>query len=325
MLRQHRLVVDGVGVPHLQIQLPANFGQQNRLHVRNHLQGQAVDIRQLIAGLIHLPEIRVAPQQHLRGAAAIRGLQHPRVHHRLFRVAPAGRNFNIAAFLPEQCRPVRLLGRRQQLGQVGVIFRHELRTVMLGIQRRVLAQRRRQHVGQPQIGRGENQLHRRIVDLLRPHRLAAHHVLARRRFEKRLVGEQIVDHEGDVIGGERHPVRPFGAGAQLEGVFGGVGIHRPACRQRRHRLGVGRVPTGQPLVADQPQNGVMVAIAADRRPQRPAIPADAGHLHYLRRARQALGNRRQLTTFHQLGHCRGLVILRRAGQSGAPDRHRQHR
>ena len=89
VLRQGRLVLQRVNVALLDVQVARQCRQHQRLDVLSNAEVQAVDVGQLLAVLVDLPEVRITLHHHTGGAAGVGLGDHPRVDGRFFGVAPA--------------------------------------------------------------------------------------------------------------------------------------------------------------------------------------------------------------------------------------------
>ena len=106
VLRQRRLVLQRVEMTLLNVETSGNRVEHQRLHVLRDVEGEPIDIGQLVARGIDLPEIGIALHHDAGRAAGIGLLDHPGVECRLVDIAPARGNFDIAAFVAEQRAPV---------------------------------------------------------------------------------------------------------------------------------------------------------------------------------------------------------------------------
>ena len=152
------------------------------------------------------------------------------------------------------------------------------------------------------------QVHRAVVDLGEPvHRLVfvpgAH----------LLVPDQVLEHEDDVVDGERSAVRPLGAGPQGDGERALVRRGREALGQIADDAAVG-CHLGQTAAAFDRLGEVVPGVGIDgEHAQGAAVPADLfDGLQHRRVLRQALVDRRQFTGGHQRRqHGRFVVPARR--------------
>ena len=159
----------------LDVQVARQCRQHQRLDVLSNAEVQAVDVGQLLAVLVDLPEVRITLHHHTGGAAGVGLGDHPRVDGRFFGVAPARRDFDVAALGTEQLRPVRHVGRFGLVGGLRVVLGVELAAVVFGKQRRVLAQRRGHLLEEQGVRCGEGELDGHLIDLADFTRLAGNH------------------------------------------------------------------------------------------------------------------------------------------------------
>ena len=136
---------------------------------------QPVDVGQLLAALVHLPEVRVALHDHAGYAAGVRLGHHPWVQRGLIHVAPACRNFNVSALVAKQPGPVRLIGRFGLGTRVRVVLGVELTAIVFGKQGGVLTQGRRQMLQKHGVRTAKGEFDRCLIHLHDLCRFAANH------------------------------------------------------------------------------------------------------------------------------------------------------
>ena len=317
VLRQGRLVLQRVDVALLDVELARQRVEHQGLHVLRDAEAQAVDVGQLLTGLVDLPEVGVALHDHARGAARVGLGDDPGVERGLGHIAPARRDLDVTAACAEQGGPVGQVGRLGLLGGLGVVLRVELAAVVLREQRGVLPERRGQLLQEQGVRRGEGELDGVLVDLGDLAGLAPDHQLRGHRLVELGVLRAILDGEDDVVGREGLAVGPLHALAQVEDELRGRGIDFPALCHVGQHLGERQVPAHQALVADHAQDAVVVRAAAQAAPQRAPVDAHLLGVDHQRRRRQALRECRQLAFGCQLGQGGRLLAGLRPGRTGA--------
>ena len=192
---QRREVPGEVGFPAQDLQVPGLQADDLRLHV--------VDVGELVAGGVHLPEIGIALEQ-LRGRIAVR--EDPRVHPRRVHVA---RRPPVRVKV-ERLRPALepfLLGDRRRI--VVVVGMPLLQVVLRRVEGALLGGTglELRFPGRDRSGRQE--AHGFAIDLLDLHELAVDDPGPPRVRPKLRVLLHVVPHEEDVVRGHRFTVRPL--------------------------------------------------------------------------------------------------------------------
>jgi hypothetical protein len=194
----------------------------------------------------------------------------------------------------------------------------ELAAVVLGIERRILAERGRKLFQEKGIRLGKGEPHRCVVDLGDRARLACDNKRRGWRLEEFGVLGAVLDREDDVVGREGLAVRPLHAPAEMERELGRVLPDVPALGDVRQNLGELQVPAHETLVADEAQDAVMVGGAAQAAAKLAPVGPDLLNVDDERVYRQALGQCGQLALGGELGHSRRLLGSRLGKRRGSP-------
>ena len=321
VLRQCGLVLQRVDVALLDIEFARQCVQHQRLHVLRNTEVEPVDIGQLLAALVYLPEIGVALHHHPCDAAGIGLGDDPWIERRLFDIAPARRDFNVTHLATEERGPIAHvcgLGLRRH---ILVVLGVELAAVVLGEQGRVLAQGRGQLLQEQRVWAGEREFDRGVIDFADHHRFVGNHQRGRHRLVQLAVLGAVFDRKHNVVGGERLAVRPLHAGAQCEGELGRIGVDFPLGSDTRQHLCERQVPAHEALIAHHAQNAVVVGTATQPATQSTPVHTHLLGLDYQRHRRQALRQRGQFALADHLGQQRRLFrLLRQRGATNTCQR-----
>ncbi len=314
VLRQGRLVRQGGDVPVLHVDLAGEHVEEERFDVLIDREGDAIEIGQLGALAVDLPEIGIALDDNARGAADIGLDDDPRVENRLVRVAPARRDLDVAVLGAEEIGPAGHAGRLDHVVQLVVVLGQELTGVVLAEQRRMLAERRGELLEEQAVGAGELELDGVVVDLGDRRSLTLDRKDAGDDAVEIGILDAVLDREHDIVGGEGLAVRPFHALAQMEDEGRAVLADVPALGDVRNCLGEVEVPAGQAHIADATQDAVVVVAAGEAATPGAAIGAElVAGLDHFRADRKAVGELGQLAARDHVGEFGRFLRTGRAG------------
>ena len=158
------------------------------------------------------------------------------------------------------------------------------------------------------VGVFEDELNRRLVNLLDPPLLAVDGEGGVRGGDEVLVLVDVLVPEDEVVGGKGRAVGPLVALPQLDGEDAVVVAELPTLSQRRAELGAGVVPEDELVAGDVAVAVLIVARSGEATAQRAAVGADAlDGLHDQRFQRHPLLDRRQRAVLDQRVQHRGLL------------------